>query len=95
MEEFVEGKKLREATDSLEKKALTSTNEIEHNNWERRFLEQLRHITGQLRKITPLKMKEIVKDQSMRRNKGKFLERKLAWNLCLNKKSYNPLLCEK
>ena len=62
MEEFVEENKLREATDSLEKKATTSTNAIEHNNWERRSLKQWRHITGQLRKIIPLKMKEIVKE---------------------------------
>lgn len=62
MEEFVEENKLREAIDSLEKKAPTSTNETENNNWERRSLEKLRHITGELRKITPLKMKEIVKE---------------------------------
>lgn len=55
MEEFVDENNLREATDSLEKKATTSTNAIEHNNWESRSLEQLR-------KIIPLKTKEIVKE---------------------------------
>lgn len=46
VDEFIEENKLREATGSLEKKALTSTNKIEHNNWERRCLQKLRHITG-------------------------------------------------
>lgn len=32
VEEFIEENKLREAMDSLEKKATTSTNAIEHNN---------------------------------------------------------------